>query len=226
MNNPATQPAQVVAAMLNAADAYDIQACDRWLAGAVADLPPLVLVRDVVSPVLREAGNRWHRGQLSVVQEHMVSGVVRRQLSYALDRHLATANGPTIVFCTLSGERHEMGGLMGAVIAASRGFRCIYLGPDLPGAEIARLCAHRHVDALALSVVTEPEVIDAATQLAELRSLVPARIPIWIAGQAATALKPDHLPPGVDVIRDMNTYLHRLDALPAAAPESPGTRHP
>jgi MerR family transcriptional regulator, light-induced transcriptional regulator len=215
MNDPAPDPATVVDAMLRAAEAYDIEACEALLAGAVAGLPPLVLVRDVVSPVLREAGSRWHRGEMSVAQEHMVSGVVRRQLSFALDRHLASATGPSILFTTLSGERHEMGGLMGAVLAASRGFRCIYLGPDLPAAEIGRFCANRHIDALALSLVTQPEVIDAHAQLAELRNLVPADVEIWVAGRAAQSLGLPDLPTGVQVIKDMASFLERLAGLHA-----------
>ncbi|MEO8224879.1 MAG: B12-binding domain-containing protein [Gammaproteobacteria bacterium] len=208
-----TDPARIVASLLAAADDFDIEACDRLLARAIADLDPLVLVRDVVAPVLREAGNRWHRGELSVVQEHMLSGVVRRQMSYALDRHLATADGPTILFTTLSGERHEMGGLMGAVLAASEGFRCIYLGPDLPPAEIVRFCARRRVDALALSLVTQPHVIDAHGQLNELRNAVAPDIEIWVAGQAAVLMAKEPLPAGVELINDLARYLESLARL-------------
>ena len=208
---------RIVAEVLAAAGDYDIAACDRLLAAAAAGLDPLVLVRDVVSPVLNEAGNRWQRGEWSVVQEHMLSGVVRRQLSYALDRHLTTADGPSVLFTTLSGERHEMGGLMGAVVAASRGFHCIYLGPDLPAEEIGRFCRHQRVHALALSLVTQPDVIDAAGQLLELRRHVSAEIEIWVAGQAAMLLARHPLPDGVEAIADLAGFLERLARLRARA---------
>ena len=206
-------PERVVAELLAAAEDFDIETCDRLFADAGNRLEPLVLVRDVVSPVLREAGNRWHRGELSVVQEHMLSGVVRRQLSFALDRHLQSADGPRVLFTTLSGERHEMGGLMGAVLAASRGFRCIYLGPDLPAAEIGRFCARRPVAALALSLVTQPHVIDAHGQLVELRQAVSAEVEIWVAWQAALLLARDSLPTGVSAIADLTQFLDRLAGL-------------
>lgn len=215
--NPEQQPApdRIVAGLLAAAADFDIEACDRVFAEAVAGLEPLVLVRDVVSPVLREAGDRWHRGEFSVVQEHLLSGVVRRQLSHVLERHLAGARGPAVLFATLSGERHEMGGLMGAVVAASRGHRCVYLGPDLPAAEISRFCARRPVAALALSLVTQPEVIDARAQLSELRQAVAAEIEIWVAGQAAILLAREGLPAGVVVIGDLTGFLDRLAGLKA-----------
>ena len=213
--DPQEAPERVVAGLLAAAEDFDIEACERLLADASARLDPLVLVRDVVSPVLREAGNRWHRGEFSVVQEHLLSGVVRRQLSNALERFLVGSVGPAVLFTTLSGERHEMGGLMGAVVAASRGYRSIFLGPDLPAAEIGRFCARRPVAALALSLVTQPDVIDARTQLAELRQAVAADIEIWVAGQAAGLLARESLPAGVAVIADLAGFLERLARLKA-----------
>ncbi len=208
-------PDRLVAGLLAAAEDYDFAGCDRLFAVAVAELEPLVLVRDVTAPALREAGNRWQRGEWSVVQEHMLSGVVRRQLSAALDRHLSHSDGPTILFTTLSGERHELGGLMGAFLAASRGYRSIYLGPDLPAGDICTFCSRRPVDALALSLVTQPDVNDARGQLDELRKGVPATTEIWVAGQAANLLARDHLPEGVVAIPDLSGFLDRLARLKA-----------
>lgn len=208
-----TDSQRIVAAVLAAAADYDIEACERQFAAAIATLEPLTLVRDVVSPLLREAGNRWHRGELAVVQEHMISAIVRRQLSYALDRYLVNFSKPTVLFTTLSGERHEMGVLMSAVLAASQGIHCIYLGPDLPPAEIGRLCAHRPVEAVALGMVTQPDVIDAPTQLAELRATLPATIEIWVAGRSSMLMEHAALPAGVEVVTDLDHYLRKLAAL-------------
>ena len=208
-------PGRIVEALLAAAEDYDFVDCALRFAAVVAELDPLVLVRDVVSPALREAGNRWHRGDWTVVQERMLSGVVRRRLSTALDQHLNQADGPTVLFTTLSGERHELGGLMGAVLAASRGFRSIYLGPDLPAAEIGLFCTRRPVGALALSLVTQPDVNDAHGQLLDLRRAVPAGIEIWVAGQASTLLARDPLPAGVVTISDLTEFLAKLTLLRA-----------
>lgn len=174
-----------VAALLVAVEEMDIGACEQLVREALARLAPLVLIQEVLSPALREAGARWHRGEMSIVSEHMLSGVVRRQLSFAMERCLQQAEGPRVLFTTLSGERHEIGGLMGGFLAASLGFRCIYLGPDLPPAEIARFCARQPVSAVALSLVSEPHVIDAGGQLRELRQKVHPETEIWVAGQAA-----------------------------------------
>lgn len=202
-----------VARMLAAAADFDVAGCDAGLAAAAAELDPLTFVRDVVGPVLREAGNRWHRGTFSVVQEHLVSGVVRRQLAQALDRLAVGASGPRILFTTLVGERHEMGALMTAVVAASQGCRCLYLGPDLPVAEVGRFCRHQPVDVVAVSLVTQPEVNDACAQLRELHKSVAAPVEIWIGGQAAGLLLREKLPDGVARIRGLDDFLTMIVAL-------------
>jgi methanogenic corrinoid protein MtbC1 len=208
-----SDPQAVVAQLLAAVGDYDVAACDAGLAAAAGTMAPLSLVRDVAGPLLREAGNRWHRNEYSIVQEHMVSGVVRRQLSYALDRLSVGATGPRILFTTLAGERHEMGSLMTAVVAASRGCRCVYLGPDLPVPEVARFCHHQPVQVVALSLVTQPEVNDACAQLRQLRAALPGHVQVWIGGQAAVLLQASDLAAGITQIRGLDGFLESLAAL-------------
>jgi methanogenic corrinoid protein MtbC1 len=171
------------------------------------------VVRDVFAPVLREAGDRWHSGELSIVQEHLLSSAVRLQLCYALDLHSRTARGPAIAFTTLSGERHELGSLMLAVVTASRGYRAIYLGADLPVDEVSRFCAHVSVSAVAVSLVTTPEVIDVHAQLHTLRSLLKPPVEVWVGGQAAQRLDKATLPAQTFRITNMRHYEERLAAL-------------
>ena len=207
-----------VARILAAATDYRIADYERSLAEAREQLSPEDLVRDVLAPVLREAGNRWHSGELSIVQEHLLSSAVRRQLSYALDLHSRIASGPAIAFTTLSGERHELGSLMLAVVTASRGYRAIYLGADLPVDEVGRFCARVSVAAVALSLVTSPEVIDVHAQLATLRGLLPPPVEIWVGGQAAHVLDAASLPANTFRMTNMQQYDKRLSALGAGSP--------
>jgi methanogenic corrinoid protein MtbC1 len=206
-------PDERIAQILAAAREYRIADYERLIVEAALQLPPEQLVETVLAPLLREAGNRWHNGELSIVQEHLLSSAVRRQLSYALDRHAQTATGPAIAFTTLSGERHELGSLMLAVVSASQGFRAIYLGADLPVDEVGRFCARVNVAVVAISLVTSPEVIDAYAQLATLRGLVDPHVEIWIGGQAVRLIDSGSLPPGTFRITNMQQFQARLAAL-------------
>ncbi len=208
------EPQDYVANILAAVAAYRIADCDRLLVEAQATLAPVTLIGEVFSPMLREAGDRWQSGQLSVVQEHMLSSAVRRQLGYALDFHNRSAPaGPCLAFTTLSGERHEMGSLMLAVIGASMGVRAIYLGPDLPVSEVGRFCANVRVAAVAISVITRPQVTDVDEQLQELRRTLPASIGIWLGGYSALHLEPGQIPDNCTLIPDLPDFERRLTTL-------------
>lgn len=201
---------QCVAGILAAAADYDLAAYEGLLTAAVARLDPVAFVREVCGPVLREAGNRWHRREFSIVQEHLLSAAVKRRLGVLLEAANRSTSGPAIAFGTLSGERHEMGSLMLAVIATSRGVPAIDLGPDLPVAEIVRFCRHVPVGAIAISIVTNPQVIDATRQLIELRQQLPADVRLWLGGQAAALISPGQLPADTFHVRDLSDFEARV----------------
>jgi methanogenic corrinoid protein MtbC1 len=213
---------ELVAHLLDSMEVFREEDCNHGLREAFTRFQPEVLVREIIGPTLREAGERWHAGKISVVQEHLLSGAIRRQLFFALDRLNQDATGPKIVFTTLSGERHEMGTLMCALLAAHRHFHALYLGPDLPVAEIALFCERVKVAAVALSIVTRPTVIDVQGQLAELRSHLPDDVEIWIGGSAAAPLRPDELPARTFLMKDLEDFTARLAFLEAQqGPETP-----
>lgn len=214
MTTTGAEPTSYVADILVAITGYRIADCDRLLAEAQARLTPVSLIGEVYAPVLREAGDRWQSGELSVVQEHMLSSAVRRQLGHALDLHnRTTPAGPCVAYTTLSGERHEMGSLMLAVIGASLGVRAVYLGPDLPVAEVGRFCANAPVAAVAISIITRPQVIDVDEQLHELRGMLPEAVSIWLGGYSALHLEPGQIPDSCTLIPDLADFERRLAAL-------------
>ena len=51
---------------------------EEVLMSAVALLWPNEVVHTVLIPLVRELGERWHRGEISIAQEHMVTDIVRR----------------------------------------------------------------------------------------------------------------------------------------------------
>jgi methanogenic corrinoid protein MtbC1 len=211
--HPPTPAAELIDRILAATERFKVVDCDVCLDQAFSAFEPAQLVREVIGPALRQAGERWHRGHFSVVQEHLLSGAVRRQLFHGLDVHNRSASGPTIVFTTLSGERHEMGMLMCAFVAASQGYRAVHLGPDLPVTEIARFCNEVDVAAVALSLVTHAAVIDAADQLAALRKHLPDSVELWIGGIAAEQMPAANIPARTVVMRDLGDFLNRLATL-------------
>jgi MerR family transcriptional regulator, light-induced transcriptional regulator len=201
--------------ILESAQRFRSTECEQTLTLAIAILPPAQLVSDVLQPLLREVGERWHRGELAISQERLVSTVVRRHVSLMLDAYDRSARRAPIVFATLPGERHELGLLTSALMCASRGFKTHYLGADLPPAEIARFAREVGAAAVALSVVWQDRVAEVPALLAELASHLPEETAVWLGGTAARELAPGQLPPRCAVLADSAELEQRLEMLAA-----------
>jgi cobalamin-dependent methionine synthase I len=91
------------------------------------------------------------------------------------------------VLAAPSGERHELGLLSAAVIAAAEGFGVVYLGPDLPAADIWHAASRADARIVIVSLTTP-----GAVTRAELRALAqrPAGVALWVGGPAAADALP------------------------------------
>jgi DNA-binding transcriptional MerR regulator/methylmalonyl-CoA mutase cobalamin-binding subunit len=204
-----------VARILEAAQRFRTAECEQALTLAIAMLAPQQLVSEVLQPLLREVGERWHRGELAISQERLVSTVVRRHVGLMLDAYDRGARRAAILFATLPGERHELGLLMSAMVCASRGFKVHYLGPDLPAGEIARYARESGAAVVALSVVLPDTLPKLPEQLRELASGLPEAMDVWVGGGAARMVPRELLPPNCVVLQDAAELEQRLEMLPA-----------
>jgi methanogenic corrinoid protein MtbC1 len=174
-----------LATLTSALDRYDLDAIEAALNRHAVVLPPRDLVFAVILPLLQEVGRRWEAGRLRPAQEHLVSSIVRSVLGGLLRASARPHATPKIVFATPSGERHELGLLSAALLAASAGYGVVYLGSDLPAADIAHAAATAGSRIVMVSLTTP-----GAVTRAEIRRLadLPPPVELWIGGPAAESL--------------------------------------
>ncbi len=201
--------------MLLAAEHYRPDDCDQALSMALALLPLPQVVDEVMVPALLGVGERWHAGAFSIAQERIVSNAVKKQVSLVLDTYNRIASGAPIVFATLTDERNELGILMCALLAAARGVRCQYLGPDMPPADVAVFADRVGAAAVVLSFVRRESSAAAEALLAEFLRRLPRSIAVWIGGQGAAALELAGFGERVRVLGDYRALERALDALTA-----------
>ena len=204
--------------MLAAAENYRPDDCDQVLSMALALLPLSEVVSQVLSPVLLEVGERWHAGTLNIAQERIVTSTVRKQVGTVLDTYNRIANGPLLVLTTLSGERHELGILMCALLAASRGLRCQYLGPDMPAQDLAIYLDRTGAAAVALSFVLGDNLESSIRELNLLARQSPSQVEIWIGGLAASSIPIDRLPGRCRSLPDYPAFERQVEVLAGRAP--------
>ncbi len=200
---------------LDAAEHSDPGGVEEVLTSAVALLPPNEVIHTVISPLVREIGDRWHRGVVSIAQEHMVTDIVRRLVISVSRGYLRADNGPCLVLATLSGERHELGILMCSWLAATRRYHTHYLGADCPAVEIARFALEIDARAVLISLVMPENQVPVMEQLCELADLLRGKCEIWIGGFAARQLAGDEVPTGCVLLPGQHDFEQRLDLMTA-----------
>jgi methanogenic corrinoid protein MtbC1 len=167
------------------------------------------LLQDVLMPLLAQVGDDWHRRRASIAQEHVMSSAVRTLLGSFL-RLYARPNVPArLLFATPAGERHELGTLGAALLAASSGLGVAYLGPDLPARDIVASVrpAGAHVLVLGLTLTAA-----GAAKARELRAIarhLPPEVELWAGGRGAQRHGALISPRGL-VLRDYQAYQQEL----------------
>lgn len=168
--------------------AYDRDAAGPLLR-RVEQMPFADAIRDVWSPLLLEVGRRWEIGEISVAHEHFVSGVAREAMTAMLRAIGHGGAGPDAVFACLPEERHDLPLLAVAVRMALAGWRVVWLGAELPVADLCAFVATRAPDIVCLSAVS-PISADLVVNVGRtVLSAAPRSTTLVIGGPAASPLR-------------------------------------
>jgi methanogenic corrinoid protein MtbC1 len=157
-----------------AVEAFDAEGAEIAIAKLLWDIPLSGAVAGVVLPFLREVGDRWEAGTLSVAHEHFVSDMLRRKLtalsSVPPQQVLAdaAAYSPVVLLACPAGERHDMVLLCVALMLRERGARVRFLGADTPIPAILTAARATGADAVVLSATRATAFTAHATTLRRL----------------------------------------------------------
>jgi len=148
------------------------------------------VIDGVLLPILREVGDGWHAGEITVAQEHFASAFIREQLITMLNRlESGPVAGPVVVCAGYPGEAHEIGLLSVAVKLAMRGWRVAYLGADLPVEELSDVLLTRNANLVCQSVFSSPEPEELMAHAQRMLRLCPPHTRIAIGGPGASSLE-------------------------------------
>ena len=141
---------------LDAVERLDRHGLEDVLDRASVDLSRPRLRGEVLAPLIKALGQCWQDGSWRVVHEHAASAVLRAYLWGMWCRVEPGPGASSLVVATLSGQRHELGALLAAGVAADLGWRVVYLGSDLPAEEIAAGVTASGASAVLLSASITP----------------------------------------------------------------------
>ena len=186
--------------LFHAVQAFDAAGLTRTLLQDWARLGPLDFLHTRIAPAIREIGDAWEGGRLEIRHEHFFSekvGDLLRSLRLPFEER---ARGPLVVCSSLPGESHALGLQMAALVLSTAGCRTLFLGTEVPAAQIASLARDLDARAVAVSVSRASRGAAMTAQISGVRRLLPRRVGLIVGGDGAPRPRP-----GIEIIQDLAT---------------------
>lgn len=145
-----------------------------------SSLYPLDMITErLIEPTLVALGERWQTRDAGIAEEHFYAAWVRNRLGARFHHAIGQAHGARIVCAGLPGSHHEIGLLLFALSALSRGYRVLYLGVDLPLEQIPLVVERSAARGVVLSARSE---IDTSMEKALAALTQTLKVPLMLGG--------------------------------------------
>jgi methanogenic corrinoid protein MtbC1 len=158
-----------------------------------------VLYEDVVTPALRQTGELWCSGHITMAEEHLATATVETAIAALYPRLTKHEGGPRAIVGCVQGERHSLGARMFADLLAIDGWSERLLGADVPVDELVRTIRFVTPRLVALSVTIPAHVPAAREAVASLRQAFPA-MKLLVGGAGAPAASRELEASGADAV--------------------------
>jgi MerR family transcriptional regulator, light-induced transcriptional regulator len=156
--------------LITAFTRFSTNSANRTMEEALALFGPETVALDIVQPALIELGQRWERGEICVAMEHFATSWCMHKLSALYNASQPEHGRPTVIASCVEGELHEVGLMITAVVLSRAGFRVVYLGANMPGAELVEAVSRVEPDAVVLAAPTETSVVALRETIDTVRS--------------------------------------------------------
>ncbi|MBK8944358.1 MAG: MerR family transcriptional regulator [Ignavibacteriae bacterium] len=150
----------------------DKKSFEQELYSAQINFTQPILIEKIITPLIEQIGDLWKSGEIRIMHEHISTTIIRKFLTQIIDSNLVDTNAPKILIATPKGQHHELGALIVGVVASSDGWDVTYIGPDLPGEEIAAAIEKIHPKIVAISIVYPSDDIMLDKEMVKISKLL------------------------------------------------------
>lgn len=168
---------------------FDPEGLDREVNRALGLGSAISIFENTLAPAMREIGNLWHEGTLTVAQEHLASNLIGGTVVHLLRLTQPVGQVRRAVLACFADEDHTLGLYGIGLRFASWSFRTLLLGARTPPSAIARVVDSLDPDVVGLSATLVPPAANARELIVAYAEA--CRSTVWIVGGAgALAMRP------------------------------------
>jgi methanogenic corrinoid protein MtbC1 len=146
------------------------------LAAVERGIPAATVYTEVLLAAQKEIGELWHVGDISVAEEHLVSETTRDLMALLAARYAPLEDdGRCLVAAAVAGNAHDLGLRAATELFRLAGWRCLFLGADLPDAEVARAAETFGAHLVLLNATLATQLRPLGDTIDTIRALAPGR---------------------------------------------------
>ena len=179
---------ELARSLQRALDDFDEGAAQTVLDRLLSDFTLATTLRDVVVPYLRQLGERWERGEITIAQEHFASNVIRGRLA-GLARGWGDGHGPRAIVACPPDELHDLPLLIFGIVLNRTGWRVDYFGASTPIDELVQAAGRSRPDLVVVAATTTDRFTAILGELTQLAAVAP----LALAGAGATQHMADEI---------------------------------
>ena len=205
----------LLAAMLG----FDEYRISQLLNEATARIGFETMMLHIAYPLLQRIGLMWLAGAVNPAQEHMMSHLLRQKLMAATDAlpDVPITSRRWVLFLPTD-ELHELALLFMNYALRLRGQHTLYLGQNMPTAELGAVCETYQPDAVVVVLTLNPERGRVADFAQEVSAQCPGKLVVLygpLARQEGLVLPPNCVAPAL--MTDFLALVHKLEEEAVAA---------
>lgn len=138
-------------------------------------------ITEGIYPFLEKIGILWQTRNITPAQEHFISNLIRQKIIVAIDAlPLQTDSKKRVVIFLPEHEQHEIGLLFNYYLTRYAGFKCYYLGQNVPHNDLVDI-VETHTPHILITSITSPMMRGTSAYLGLLSQQFPKQ-QIFISG--------------------------------------------
>jgi DNA-binding transcriptional MerR regulator/methylmalonyl-CoA mutase cobalamin-binding subunit len=177
--------------LLNLSKTGDAVAIRLRLVGLLEKMGLKDFAINFIAPFIVEIGAAWHRGDLSIAQEHLCSAQIIRVLSEANALIVVDKNAIKVLLTTPPQELHTIGLKLVEALVLVSGASPLCLDAQTPIDQILLMAKNAKVRAVALSVSAAFPLRHFRKYIETLECALDPDIEIWVGGAGAKGINKD-----------------------------------
>jgi DNA-binding transcriptional MerR regulator len=169
-------------------------------------------ITQIIFPFLERIGILWLANHINPAQEHLVTNIIRQKLIAGIETVFTHIHTEKMVLLFLpEGEHHELGLLYICYLLKTRGIKTLYLGADVPAADVEFVCNLKKPNYLYTHLTSAPGNFNFEKFLNQVHNRLEG-FPLVISGQLTSSYKKP-LPPKVSLKTSLQEVIDYIAVL-------------